>query len=119
MLEISIKEGRVPGTQVITLSGEFDFYEKGKVIGLLPKILSDNSNGLIIDLAGVTLLASAGVEALILYQEKLTRAGKKLAIVVDHNNYLIRKFTNLGLFEGAELDFYGTVEEAESAFAKE
>jgi len=117
VLEIDISKSDTPNIQILTLSGEFDLFEKEKVMSLLPRMLSNDVEGLIIDLTNISLLASAGVEVLIRFHSELSKAGKRMALVVDHNNYLIRKFRNLGIFEGTGLEFFETVEEAEKALS--
>lgn len=118
MLDIDIIKSDTSNIKIVTLSGEFDLFEKERVTGLLPQLLSDDPKGLIINLSAVSVLASAGIEVLITFQNEVTKVGKHIAIVVDHNNYLTRKFKNLGIFEGTGLEFFETVEDAEGAIRK-
>ena len=117
MLDVDIKKGDSSDIQILTLSGEFDLFDKERVLELLPQFISADSQGLIIDLTDITLLASAGFEVLILFYEEFRNVGKRVGIVIDHNSYLMRKFRNLGVFEGTGLEVFETIEEAEAALS--
>jgi len=103
---------------LLTLSGEFDLYEKERVLSLSPEVVTGDTIGLIFDLTDISFIDSGGVEVLIEYQTELEKVGKTMAVVVDHNNYLTRKFARLGVFSGAGIKVFETVEEAEAAVSK-
>lgn len=115
MLDVEIRKSDKKNIQILTLSGEFDFHEKERVLDLLPKLKSEDPKRLIIDLTGINLLVSAGVEALLVFHSAFEKAGGRVGVVIDHNNYLMCKFRNLGIFEGTGFELYETVEEAETA----
>lgn len=117
MLSIDIKRSKVRDAQIITLSGEFDLFEKGRVEGYLSQTLSESPKLLIFDLSSTALIDSSGVGLLIVYQNRLREAGTLMAFVVDENNYLIRKLNNLGIFADIGVKSFKTIEEAELAFA--
>jgi len=117
MLDINIKK-ESEGMSILSLSGDFDLFEKEHVLDLLPQLLSDNPKGLIIDLSDISLLDSGGVETLIIYHNTVKDAGALMALVVNRNNYLMRKFRNLGVFGGTGINVFGTIEEARAAIER-
>lgn len=116
MLDINIKKEK-EGISILSFSGDFDLFEKDRVIDLLPQLLSNSPRGLIIDLSGISLLDSGGIETLIVYHNTVKDAGARMVLVVNHNNYLMRKFRNLGVFSGTGINVFETIEEAK-AFVK-
>lgn len=112
MLDIKLSKSDASDTQILTLSGEWDIYERGRVESYFSQVQSEAPEGLIVDLSAVTLLDSSGVEVLIIYYARLREVGTPMVLVVNHNNYLIRKFRNLGIFDNTGLKFFETVEEA-------
>lgn len=116
MLNIDIKTSKVRGAQIVTLSGEFDLYEKSKVESYLAQTLLESPELLIFDLSSIALMDSSGVGLLIVYQNKLKEAGTRMAFVVDDNNYIIRKLNNLGIFADIGVESFKTIEEVELAF---
>jgi len=111
MLDINIKKDK-ENIYIVSLSGDFDLFEKRRVVDLLPQLLSDNPRGLIVDLSGISLLDSGGVETIIIYHNTIKDAGTSMALVVNHNNYLMRKFRNLGVFSGTGINVFETIKEA-------
>ncbi|MHB8842058.1 MAG: STAS domain-containing protein [Candidatus Aquicultor sp.] len=115
MIDLTIKKSDGSDIQTLALSGEFDLFDKEQVLDLLPKLIAIDSQGLIIDLTDIKLLTSAGIEVLIRFHEEFKKNGKRVGIILDRNNYIIRKFRNLGMFEGTGLELFTTVEEAVAA----
>lgn len=115
MLTIRTEKESKSNIRVLTFDGEWDIYEKARAKGYFSQAVAEVPRGVIVDVTDVSILDSSGIEVLIASFTKLRDAGVPMVIVVDHNNYVIRKFRNLGIFEGTGLSFYETVEEAESA----
>lgn len=118
MLKIDVRRSDISNIQIITLSGEFDLFEKGRVDEYLSKALSENPRGIVIDLSSVSLMDSSGVGLLVAYRIKSQETGMRMALAVNNNNYLIRKFKNLGIFNESGIEVFGTVEDAEKELAK-
>lgn len=116
MLDIDFRKSDNLDIRIITLSGEFDLFEKERVLNLLPKVLEGGRGGVLIDLSGVSLLDSAGIEVLIRYYVELKKAGIRFVVVASDNNYLTKKFRKLGIFDNTGLELYESVEEAEKSF---
>jgi len=114
MLNVDI-DRRHNNITVMTLSGEFDLYEKERVLSLFQEATTGDAMGLIFDLTHISFIDSGGVEVLIEYQVRLEKMGKTMAVVVNHNNYLTRKFSRLGVFSDAGIKLFETIEEAEAA----
>jgi anti-anti-sigma factor len=119
ILAIDSRKDKDTDTWVLAFSGDWDIYEKERAEDHFLQVLPDAPRGLIVDLSDVSLLDSSGVELLIAYFAKLQEVGTRMVLVVDHNNYLIRKFRNLGIFNNTGLVFFETIEEAKDSLSAE
>ncbi|MEW5706954.1 MAG: STAS domain-containing protein [Actinomycetota bacterium] len=112
MLSINTKRDSILDIHIVALTGEFDFLEKTKVESCLAKTLQEKPRGLVVDLSSVNLIDSSGIGLLMSYHAKFGKAGICMALVVNQNNYLIKKLNILGVFENVGLKAFDTLEEA-------
>lgn len=117
MLDINIDSISNNNAKLMKLSGEFDLSEKERARGSFSMVLSESPSYLIVDLSDVTLLDSSAVGLLISYRTQFEEAGARLAVVVNNNNYLLKKFSNLGIFNAGGIELFGTVQEATQSYA--
>lgn len=114
-IDISTRENN-PDIPVVTTSGEFDLLAKDDVRDSFSKALSEKSKGLIIDLTGITYLDSSGIGVPIAQHTLLEKCERRMVVVVDHNNHVIRRLKYLGIFNRSGIELFETIEEAEAAF---
>ncbi len=98
MLDIDIKTSG-SAILIITLAGEFGFYDRNRVENLLSATVIDNLQSMIFDLTAVTYMEEAGFETLMKYLQKLTEIGACMAVAVDPESALMRKLKRMGFFD--------------------
>jgi len=77
-MQISIDDAGVTAT--VTLKGRLDMVGSGVVSAPLAR-LSEQKQGLIIDLSGVAYMASVGIRQLVITARTLTRRGGRLVLL--------------------------------------
>jgi anti-sigma B factor antagonist len=70
-------------TVVLHVAGELDMHTVGRLREGLARALSEHEGGVVVDLTGVGFIDSTGLSALLNAQRRLTRARRRLAVVVD------------------------------------
>jgi anti-anti-sigma factor len=115
VIDIKLRKAGVPNVNMLTLSGEFDLSDQERAQGLLPEILTENCNGVIVDLTGVTYMEEAGIETLIYYLQEFTRIGVYMAAIVKPESGLMNKLKRLGIFDCMGIKVFSSVGEAEAA----
>lgn len=115
MIDIKLRKVGVPNVNMLTLSGEFDLSDQDRAQGLLPEILTENCNGVIVDLTGVTYMEEAGIETLIYYLQELTRIGIYMAAIVKPESGLMNKLKRFGIFDCMGIKVFSSVGEVEAA----
>lgn len=116
MFSIDSQEIENRNIQILTLAGEFDIAEKERVRGIFNNVLALEPEGLIIDLSSIALVDSSAIGLLVAYKSKLEAIGARLVVVIDSNNYLIRKLGHLGIFDGPGIELFDSLEQAKAAF---
>jgi len=79
-LDMEIREERSEGALVIAPAGRVDSNTSGELEGWLQNRLAAGERRLVIDLAGVEYISSAGLRVLLLTLNKLKAAGGRLAL---------------------------------------
>ncbi|HEY3375356.1 MAG TPA: STAS domain-containing protein [Candidatus Aquicultor sp.] len=113
MFDVAIRNDNASNCNIITLSGDWDLYEKEKVERLFAQVMSESPASVIVDLTGIKFLDSSAVSTLIFSFIGLQKIGVPMVLVARENNYLLRKFRQLGIFDGTGLLFYDSVETAQ------
>ncbi|MCL6471869.1 MAG: STAS domain-containing protein [Firmicutes bacterium] len=119
IFDLDIKYGNY-GIQILTFSGECIFADRPKrVDDLLAKTLEKTPKHLIVDFSGCSLLDSSAIGTLIAYHNKLRDKvpDARMAVVTGVSNYLVRKLSNLGVFNYAGIEIFKTLQEAESSLS--
>jgi anti-anti-sigma factor len=65
----------------IALTGEFDLAGVQKFDGELSKLEAENPGVVVVDLGGLSFMDSSGLRALVMADQRATKAGRRLAIV--------------------------------------
>jgi len=116
MLDIKISPvNDIAGTQVLTISGNFDILEKESIVDNFARVLSSAPSHLIVDLSNVLLIDSSGIGLLIAYYLKLGRLGTSMAMVISSDNYLLNKLKQMGIFSDTGIKLFGSVDDAKTA----
>lgn len=103
------------GVHLLTISGELDLNEKERVLDALPSVATDGCRGLIVDLSNITLLTSAAIKVLAIFLNTLRQSGVPMVITASCQNYPVSLFRKIGAFDGTELMFFETQDEALAA----
>jgi anti-anti-sigma factor len=75
-------ETRVDGDVAhIALTGEFDLAGVQKFEGELSKLEAEKPGVVVVDLGGLSFMDSSGLRALVMADQRATKAGRRLAIV--------------------------------------
>jgi anti-sigma B factor antagonist len=78
LLSFSVSQG--PGYAVVSLTGELDAGTEGEFRDALASVVAGGALRLVVDLAGVTFMASAGIGALMGVRRMLVAEGGSLAL---------------------------------------
>lgn len=98
-MSLTLKDETFPGNvAVITVEGELDANTAEQFDGLVTKLIGDGASKLLIDIDGVTYIASAGVGVFVGNVQGLQAKGGDLAIV--YSKYQPPEDTSTGLIEG-------------------
>jgi anti-sigma B factor antagonist len=111
MLSISTKIEE-ENTCVISLSGEFNFFEQDSVLEYLGKVRDDKPSGVIFDLSEIAFIDSAGVGILITTISRFQKDGIKTALVLSDNAHVLRRLGKQLQLIGLTEKFYDTIDEA-------
>jgi len=76
-----VERSAVPGAQVVTLAGEIDMAVGEIVAGAFREVVDDGDGPVLVDLASVSFIDSTSLKLLLNLLRRLTRAGRKLALV--------------------------------------
>ncbi len=98
MLDVEVKTSG-SAIPVITLAGEFSFYDRNRVESLLSETAIDDLQCMIFDLTSVTYMEEAGFETLMRYLQELTRIDACMAVVIQPESLLMRKLKRMGFFD--------------------
>jgi anti-sigma B factor antagonist len=72
-----------PDVVVLHVSGELDTTSSSELTTPLDSHVASENRAVVVDLGGVKFLGSAGLEALVLGQQKATRAGVEFVVVAS------------------------------------
>lgn len=114
MLEIDIKASSNSDIQIVTLTGEFSFADQKRAETLISNAITDDLQGMVFDLTGVTYMEEAGFETLMLYLQRLLESGVCMAAIVAPGSMLMSKLERMGFF-AVGLKLFGSAKEAEEA----
>ncbi len=79
-LEVAVERGRL---DVLTVRGEVDVNTVPRLREALGEAVAEGSGALVVDLSAVSFIDSSGLSALLNALRRLTRAGRRLALVVS------------------------------------
>ncbi len=82
MTSRSTSTGRDPGLAVLSVRGEIDALTTPRLESELDELLADPAERLVLDLGGVTFLASSGLAVLIRAAQLAAEHGRRLRLVV-------------------------------------
>jgi anti-anti-sigma factor len=98
-MSLTLNDEQFPGNlTVITVKGELDANTAGDFDALVTKLLGEGTSKLLVDIDGVTYIASAGVGVFVGNVQALRDRGGDLAIV--YSKYVDPEDTGTGLTEG-------------------
>ncbi|MFT7841620.1 STAS domain-containing protein [Saccharothrix sp. BKS2] len=113
---VSVDAGAVGGVPVLRVGGEIDMGTCDVVRHALLPWLDGASGGVVVDLSGVTFLASSGLELLIEAARRADRGGVRLVLVAGHRAVLRPlQATNLDAVLAPHPDLDGAVAAARTA----
>ena len=81
MADLSIETRVDRDVALIALTGEFDLAGVQKFEGELSKLEAENPGVVVVDLGGLSFMDSSGLRALVMADQRATKAGRRLAIV--------------------------------------
>ena len=81
MADLSIESRVDRDVALIALTGEFDLAGVQKFEGELSKLEAENPGVVVVDLGGLSFMDSSGLRALVMADQRATKAGRRLAIV--------------------------------------
>lgn len=102
-MEASVTHEGSPSVAVIAIAGDLDMNASEKMRALCDDAIRTSPGGVVIDLAGVTFLDSAGVETLVRAGRIAGQAGVTLAIVGPPDTYVAAKFARMGVLSARVL----------------
>ncbi|MFJ9243478.1 STAS domain-containing protein [Streptomyces sp. NPDC101776] len=113
MTQLAIRTRTTPAGPVVELTGELDYDSSSQVRDLLPGLVLQEGQQLVVDLAGVTFCDSSGITALLAARNHAlaARAGITLAAVPGH---ISRIFEMVGLDQ--VFPTHPTAQDAEAAW---
>ncbi|SMD17145.1 STAS domain-containing protein [Lentzea albidocapillata] len=85
-----------PDVVVLRVSGELDTTSSGALTSPLETHVAEGLRAVVVDLGGVRFLGSAGLEALVLGQQRASKAGVEF-VVVASNRAALRPIEATGL----------------------
>ncbi|MEU3643537.1 STAS domain-containing protein [Lentzea sp. NPDC034063] len=98
-----------PDVPVLHVSGELDTTSSGELTGPLADNVAEGQRAIVVDLGGVKFLGSAGLEALVLGQQRASNAGVEF-VVVASSRAALRPIEATGL--DAVFTILGSMDEA-------
>ncbi|HEY3374448.1 MAG TPA: STAS domain-containing protein [Candidatus Aquicultor sp.] len=116
---LNVEIARKTGIHVMVLAGEFDLTEKDRVSDYFQTVLAEAPKGLIVDLSNVSLIDSSGIGLLISNKARLNDIGARYALVLGNNGHLIKKFSNLGLFDASGIERFACKDDACQAIGQQ
>ncbi len=90
-------ETRVAGPLIIAPAEELDISTVDAFRAELARVLEDGADGVVIDLSDVGFIDSTGLSAILHFESKLRRDGRRLAIVAPRGTAAAMLFTLSGL----------------------
>lgn len=81
MADLDINTREDGGVRVIVLTGEFDLAGVQAFESELSKLEAAGGDVLVVDLGGLDFMDSSGLRALVMADQRATKAGRRLAIV--------------------------------------
>ncbi|MDX8055528.1 STAS domain-containing protein [Lentzea sp. BCCO 10_0798] len=72
-----------PDVVVLRVSGELDTTSSGSLTGPLENHVTEGLRAVVVDLGGVRFLGSAGLEALVLGQQRASKTGVEFVVVAS------------------------------------
>ncbi|GLY53230.1 STAS domain-containing protein [Lentzea sp. NBRC 102530] len=99
---------------VLRVSGELDTTSSGELTGPLDAHVTDGRRAVVVDLGGVRFLGSAGLEALVLGQQRASKAGVEF-VVVASTRAALRPIEATGL--DLVFTIVGSVDEAAARYS--
>ncbi|KIF73069.1 anti-anti-sigma factor [Streptomyces sp. 150FB] len=92
MTQLGVRTRTTPSGPAIELVGELDHHSAPQVRGLLPGLVVEEGQQLVVDLAGLTFCDSSGITVLIAARNHAlaSRATVALAAVPDHVSRIFR-----------------------------
>lgn len=81
MADLSIETRVDRDVALIALTGEFDLAGVQKFEGELSKLEAENPGVVVVDLGGLSFMDSSGLRALVMADQRASKAGRRLAIV--------------------------------------
>ncbi|MFD4671040.1 STAS domain-containing protein [Lentzea sp. NPDC058450] len=103
-----------PDVVVLHASGEFDTTSSGELTGPLEEHVTEGLRAVVVDLGGVRFLGSAGLEALVLGQQRAAKAGVEF-VVVASTRAALRPIEATGL--DLVFTILGSVDEAAARYS--
>jgi anti-sigma B factor antagonist len=100
---------------VLHVSGELDTTSTNELTKPIETHVVDSNRGVVVDLSGVRFLGSAGLEALVLGQQRATSAGVEFVVVADSRSAL-RPIEATGL--DSVFTILSSVDQARERFAE-
>lgn len=117
IINIKLADSNKPGIPVVSVSGELDLSSKNDLVELIPEIISKGHSGIIADVINITYIDSAGIEAIFRLLSQAQDKSLITVFVIGDNEYIYKKFKELGLMSFSKVKLSKSLEEAESVLA--